>query len=95
MAHILSPTDLDDLVQSWSDEPLFDGLSKEHPQRWLDSIQTQCQRKFIPDTQWSDVAIYFLQGDLQIVMQAVKQRLGRPQWEWQDFKAALIKIWGQ
>jgi hypothetical protein len=92
MPRPLSPTDLERLLQSWSDAPLFDGLSEEHPQRWLDSIQTLCQRSFIPEIQWSDAAIYFLRGDLQIVMQAVKQRL---QWEWQDFKSTLIEIWGQ
>ena len=92
MPRPLFPTDLERLLQSWSDAPLFDGLSEEHPQRWLDSIQMLCQRSFIPDIQWSDAAIYFLRGDLQIVMQAIKQR---PQWEWQDFKSTLIEIWGQ
>jgi len=91
MAHILSPTDLEDELQSWEDPPLFDGLSKDHPQSWLNLIQTQSQDKFLPDTQWSDVAIYFLEGNLQKVMQTL--RLQTPQWDWQQFKSTLIEIW--
>ena len=93
MAHIHSPTELEDLLQSWENTPLFDGLSKDHPQRWLNLIQTQSQHNFIPEPLWSDVAIYFLRGDVQKVMQILRQRL-ETQWGWEEFKSTLIEIWG-
>jgi len=93
MPPILSQDDLQDLLQPWSDPPLFDGLSEDHPQTWLNEIQTRSQEKFIPDTQWSDVAIYFLRGELYTMVVKLKGGLASPQWEWQSFTSTLIEIW--
>jgi len=93
MPRTLFPTDLEAQLQSWDNPPLFDGLSKDQPQTWLNTIQRRSQQKFIPDAQWSDVAIYFLRGDLQTVMLNIKENSATPQWEWQNFKSTLIEIW--
>lgn len=65
---------------------------------WLDAIERQCQHFRIPQGQWSDVAIYFLPGNLRSEVQKKKKQIVKETaglWDWESFQVFMIQNYGQ
>lgn len=76
---------------------MYQGLSHEDLNRWLCNVRLGCKMRRIPRQQWADVAIYFMNGDLKVVMAGLKSHMeksGSPTWEWEAFQKELTKICG-
>lgn len=99
--NLLSSTDLENRLVLWCGSvqkyPCFDGgVSELSP--WFHDIESGSIDHSIPKQQWADTAIFFLTGDLKIVMQERRdryvQKAGKCYWDWEDFKQDISHIVG-
>ncbi|KAF8959811.1 hypothetical protein BDZ97DRAFT_1922607 [Flammula alnicola] len=69
--------------------------SAEALKDWLPRMETELSASGIPQTQWSDAAILFLEGSVNIAMRAQRQRrtdTGILVWPWDEFTTALLEV---
>jgi len=97
--NLLPSADLENRLVEWYGSvhkyPCFDsGVSDLSP--WFHDIESGSIDHSIPKQQWADAAIFFLTGDLKIVMQERRdqyiQKTEKHYWDWEDFKQDISHI---
>ncbi|TEB29244.1 hypothetical protein FA13DRAFT_1815388 [Coprinellus micaceus] len=95
----LSPESLKARLLVWANTssryPFFKGNSKDLAS-WFEIVERACEENEIPDLQYAEAAIVFIQDDLQHVMEERRvrylQESGDLYWEWNDFKDDIRRV---
>lgn len=95
----LSPETLRARLLVWANTssryPFFKGNSKDLAS-WFEIVERACEENEIPDIQYAEAAIVFIQGDLCHVMEERRVRYlensGDAYWVWADFKDDIKRI---
>jgi len=95
----LKPFDLEPVLATWTDGPMFYGKPKKDMpvDQWLDKIKDGCTERKVPKEVWHRVGEYFM-GDaarkrldeLKAVMSKVHG--GSYRWDWKKFKLAMMNM---